>query len=442
MKKGFNFDEAILMAKFAKQVYEIFQYDDGNVDDSELKDIYNSINRNQGWKFVHSIRNDETNARGLIAKNKSAGHQYTIAMRGSIITDRGALELSDLFVSDANVELINYGSMTDQRIKVSKGFYEVYTSVSDQVRMFFKTLTGRLTEKDFSRIDLMSPEGKFACATALADAGSIRLEDAEFDRQVQRLISEAVEDGEIGNDGDVEKIIDFVKEKVLAIESLKNSVEVYVAGHSMGGAMASLCALDLRRCLGNADNQGLGIKVYTIGSPKIGNIHFANYYNQQIGEGMSYRVENFFDIVPQTPPEIPFPLSVLVPNGLRIGSFYLGNCVGVGESHGVMGLGSQGVSVDFGGALELLGGLPFPHSFDTYIQLLEEQQKQLKEWLRPIKNILGSLIQEQLQEQTQEIKQELEDLKSAMEGEKNGKGLIGDNGGGQGAKTVMETSVS
>jgi len=40
IKKGFKFEEAILMANFAKQVYEIFQYDDSNVEDSELKDIY------------------------------------------------------------------------------------------------------------------------------------------------------------------------------------------------------------------------------------------------------------------------------------------------------------------------------------------------------------------------------------------------------------------
>jgi len=284
----------------------------------------------------------------------------------------------------------------------------------------------------------VTPERKFACATALADAGSIRLQDADFDRQVQQLIDEAVEDGEIGNDGDIEKIIDFTKEKVLAIGSLKSPVELYVAGHSLGGAMASLCALDLRRCLGSVENSGFVVKVYTIGSPKIGNIHFANYYNQQIGEGMSYRVENLLDIGPHFPPEIPFPLSVLVPNGMRIGSFYLGNCVGVGEAHAVIGLGSQGVSVDFGGVFELLGGIPFPHSFETYIQLLEEQQQQLKQLWRPIQNVLGGLISEQLQEQTQEIRQEMAELKSEIQVGKNGKELVVDNGGYLHSEQVTE----
>lgn len=440
LKKGFKFEEAILMANFAKQAYEVFQYDDSNIEDSELKDIYNSINRNKSWRFVHSIRNDRTTVRGFVVRNKMADYQYTISLRGSIVTEGREVDLSN-FISDAEMDLVNYGSMTDPRIKVTKGVFDAYTSISDQVSVFFKTLVGRITPKDLSGIELMTPDRKFACITALADAGSIRLEDADFDRQVQQLIDEAVKDGEIGNEGDLQKIINFLKDKVLAIEGLKRPLELYVAGHSLGGAMATFCALDLRRCLGSVEEGGLIIKVYTIGAAKVGNLPFANYYDLQIGEGMSYRVENLLDIIPQTPPEVPFPLSLLAPGGLRIGSFYLANCVGVGEVHRVIGLGSQGFSVDFGGALELFGGIPFPHSFDTYIELLEEQQQQFKQIWRPIQNSFGSLIQEQLQEQTREIKHELEELRSEIQGDRNGKGLAIKTDGGQHSKKATNKSA-
>ena len=139
IRKGFNYDEALLMGKFCQQVYSIFQYDDGSVEDTELQEIYNSIHRNQDWKFVHSIRNDESNVRGFIAK-KTTGHQYTVVFRGSIVTDRGAFELTDL-VSDFDWDLVNYGSVTDKRIKVVKGFWEASESVCDQLEIFGCDLT-------------------------------------------------------------------------------------------------------------------------------------------------------------------------------------------------------------------------------------------------------------------------------------------------------------
>lgn len=65
IRKGFNYDEALLMGKFCQQVYTIFQYDDGSVEDTELKEIYNSIHRNQDWEFVQG-----TAARGNSGSEK------------------------------------------------------------------------------------------------------------------------------------------------------------------------------------------------------------------------------------------------------------------------------------------------------------------------------------------------------------------------------------
>lgn len=419
MQRGFSFDEALLNAEFCKQVYQIFQQDDGSVDDTEIQEIYNAVHGRQGWKFAHSIRNDDTNVRGLILKRQNA-NQYAVVFRGSILTDRGSVELTDI-ATDMQWDLVKYGTMADPKIKAVQGLFDAFESVADEITLFFKTLAGQLKPKDFQSLNLLSPERKLACATAMADAGTLRL-GAEFERQVKGMITEALVDGEIGNNDELEQIIAVEKEALLRLNAIASPLEVYVTGHSLGGGLAHLCAIALKRYL---KDRTITLKIYSIAAPKVGNEAFAQYYHQQIGEGMSYRVENWLDPVPNLPLPVPFPLSLFASNGLRIGSFYLGDSVPVGESHGVMGLGSQSVSVDFGGALEFLGGVPFPHSFDTYIQLLQEDQQRMQGFWRPIQDILGTFIkgllqdhsaelQKVMQDEMQTLKQELDEIKQEI----------------------------
>jgi len=399
LQKGFSFDEALSLSNLCKRAYDIFQYDDGNIYDIELHEIYNSINRKaEEWNFVSSIRNDETNVRALIVKNPTA-HQYALAFRGTILTDRGSWELTDI-LADTNWELGNYGFSSDKSIKVGCSIVETYESVGDQIRIFFKTLLGKLKLKDFQELKKRSPERQFLCASSMADAGSIRLPDGEFESGIRKLLEAVVEDGEIGNNDELEPIFEYLQNALLNLEKPDDSIEVYIAGHSLGGALCFFCALDLQRSMGSE----LDIKVYTIGAPKPGNQAFADYYNRQMSEGVTYRIENLLDTVPQIPPPLPFPVSAFVGSGLRIGSVYLANTSPVGEVHTVMGLGSQSVSIDFGGALEFLGGVPFPHSPETYIQLLEEDRQRLKGFFRPIRDTLGGLVKELLEEQQAELK--------------------------------------
>ena len=63
-----------------------------------------------------------------------------------------------------------------------------------------------------------------------------------------------------------------------------------VVGHSLGGAMANLAAVDLAKMMTWAS-----IKVYTVGAPRAGNHAFAKEYNQLISDSfaiMNYRVSN------------------------------------------------------------------------------------------------------------------------------------------------------
>ncbi|XP_065863575.1 lipase [Euphorbia lathyris] len=72
-------------------------------------------------------------------------------------------------------------------------------------------------------------------------------------------------------------------------------IGIMVTGHSMGGAMAAFCGLDLTVNL-NAKN----VQVLTFGQPRIGNAVFAYYYIQLVP--YTFRITHDHDIVPHLPP--------------------------------------------------------------------------------------------------------------------------------------------
>lgn len=66
-------------------------------------------------------------------------------------------------------------------------------------------------------------------------------------------------------------------------------------GHSMGGALAHLAALDLKIGFQLPD-----VKVYTFGSPRVGNSVFASFFEEHVSE--AWRFTHGRDIVPSVPP--------------------------------------------------------------------------------------------------------------------------------------------
>ncbi|GAE37453.1 lipase family protein [Halalkalibacter akibai] len=98
----------------------------------------------------------------------------------------------------------------------------------------------------------------------------------------------------------------FVHEGFLTIyescrEAIYNSMKqkvshkpIIVTGHSLGGALATLCALDLSTVYTD-------VTCYTFASPRVGDPLFADSYNVNLKE--SNRYVNVFDIVPLLPPE-------------------------------------------------------------------------------------------------------------------------------------------
>jgi hypothetical protein len=77
---------------------------------------------------------------------------------------------------------------------------------------------------------------------------------------------------------------------------LPSNAMVTVTGHSLGAALATLLALDM------AANNNFPVGVYTLASPRVGDLSFHNVFNHVVPN--AYRVANRLDIVPKTPPPL------------------------------------------------------------------------------------------------------------------------------------------
>jgi predicted lipase len=73
---------------------------------------------------------------------------------------------------------------------------------------------------------------------------------------------------------------------------------IYVIGHSLGGSLAVLCAVDLQY---NFNSVCGPIVCYTYGAPKVGNKAFVTSYNERVKE--TYRIYLRTDLVPNLPPD-------------------------------------------------------------------------------------------------------------------------------------------
>ncbi|KAM1104467.1 hypothetical protein ACFX2I_012793 [Malus domestica] len=73
---------------------------------------------------------------------------------------------------------------------------------------------------------------------------------------------------------------------------------VYITGHSLGGALSTLLALELSSS--QLAKRGLiSVTMYNFGSPRVGNKVFAEIYNKKVKD--SWRVVNHRDIIPTIP---------------------------------------------------------------------------------------------------------------------------------------------
>jgi pimeloyl-ACP methyl ester carboxylesterase len=82
------------------------------------------------------------------------------------------------------------------------------------------------------------------------------------------------------------------------------SYKLVITGHSLGGAVATLAAADLRA-------QGIPADLFTYGSPRTGNRQFAEFVSGQ--SGINARVTHTADPVPRLPPLVLTPFRHTTP---------------------------------------------------------------------------------------------------------------------------------
>ena len=78
------------------------------------------------------------------------------------------------------------------------------------------------------------------------------------------------------------------------------SATLLFTGHSLGAALVTLAALDIKRQL----NPQRVIKFYTFGCPRVGNQALTDYILTLFPQGLYSRVTHYNDIVPHIPPSV------------------------------------------------------------------------------------------------------------------------------------------
>ncbi len=85
-----------------------------------------------------------------------------------------------------------------------------------------------------------------------------------------------------------------LREEVRRLNPAADAERLICCGHSLGGALATICSLDFA-----AQEGGLRTVCVTFGSPRVGSSSFAYHFNRDVDE--SYRFVNRRDLIPHTP---------------------------------------------------------------------------------------------------------------------------------------------
>lgn len=89
---------------------------------------------------------------------------------------------------------------------------------------------------------------------------------------------------------------------------------IYISGHSLGGALAYVCSVDIHSTTNNNN-----IEVFTIGATRPGNIEFANYFTKNIKNSIRYK--NKGDIITKLPLRSKFKhvhSAICLDNGIKV----------------------------------------------------------------------------------------------------------------------------
>lgn len=86
-------------------------------------------------------------------------------------------------------------------------------------------------------------------------------------------------------------------EMLSTLSKLSQDKTLYITGHSLGAALATLCTIDIA-----ANTPFTSPILYTYGSPRVGDPDFAKAFKTLVPN--SFRIANLFDLVAYAPPQI------------------------------------------------------------------------------------------------------------------------------------------
>ena len=92
------------------------------------------------------------------------------------------------------------------------------------------------------------------------------------------------------------QIRDEIKERVQQLVAAYPEYRFVITGHSLGGAVATLAAGDIRKV---SDDLAKRTELFTFGSPRVGNKAAAKFLSKQ--SSLSYRITSIDDPVPRLP---------------------------------------------------------------------------------------------------------------------------------------------
>lgn len=106
---------------------------------------------------------------------------------------------------------------------------------------------------------------------------------------------------------------DQLVEDVLSLHAQYPTYSLFITGHSLGGAIAVLCAIEFttwnlpRNTTGEAmahhePTHLMPVELYTFGEPRVGNVYFTNWSTTVLSEERQFRVTHARDPVPHLPP--------------------------------------------------------------------------------------------------------------------------------------------
>jgi triacylglycerol lipase len=173
------------------------------------------------------------------------------------------------------------------------------SAVASQQRM----LLAMKVDGDIFGLTAANPQTKTA---VVSFRGTQTLEDWLADLDFVAIPYKPVADAGLVHMG-FQLVYDAVRESVSSlVQALAAGVEnIWVTGHSLGGALAVLCAPDL---VSNV-NKSIIPKLYTFAGPRVAQDKLIGAGFRQLFDGripMCYRIANRWDKVPDLPPAIAF----------------------------------------------------------------------------------------------------------------------------------------